>query len=206
MYFILRKFVEIYMRGKFKIHVHNKEKIPAPKIARKGGFIVACNHQFYYDPPAVAAMIKGRFSFMAKAELFEKKAFAGLIRICGAFPVTRGEDGEKAMQRALSDIKKGRIFVIFPEGTRSKDGTIGRGKSGVSLIAAMSNAPVLPVCVMYKLDGDKKRLDFAVGDMIPAQELNVSLENRDRRELKRITERIMNAIKELQLQILDSIK
>jgi 1-acyl-sn-glycerol-3-phosphate acyltransferase len=206
MYFILRKIVEIYIRGKFKIHVHNADKLPTPRIARKGGFIIACNHQLYYDPPAIAAMVKGKFSFMAKSELFEKKAFAFIIRIAGAFPVSRGVDGEQAMQRAFDDLKKGRIFVIFPEGTRSKDGTIGRGKSGVALIAAMAGAPVLPVCLMYGLDGNKKRMDFAVGDMIPADEVAIDVEKRDRRELKRVTERIMGAISQLQAQILGGIK
>ncbi|MCL1822733.1 MAG: 1-acyl-sn-glycerol-3-phosphate acyltransferase [Oscillospiraceae bacterium] len=202
MYLIARKIVEIYIRSKFKIHIHNREKIPAPKIARKGGFIIACNHQYYWDPPAVAALVKGKFSFMAKAELFEKKLFAFIIRRCGAFPVVRGAGAEAGLQRAFDDIKRGRIFVIFPEGTRSKDGTIGRGKSGVAMIASMANAPVLPVCLMYGLKDEKKRLDFAVGDMIPAEE--IAVQNQDRQELKRVSERVMSAIKELQRQILDN--
>ena len=193
------------MKRKFKFYFHNKEKIPPKNISKKGGFIVACNHQFYWDPPIVASFITGKFSFMAKAELFDKKKpfFTWLIRRCGAFPVTRGSDSEKAIHEALDTIKKGRIFVIFPEGTRSKDGVIGRGKSGVAMIAAMANAPILPVCLMYGLDGNKKRVDYAIGDMIPAEELAIA--NEDRRELKRISERVMGAIKELQTQIHESI-
>jgi 1-acyl-sn-glycerol-3-phosphate acyltransferase len=142
---------------------------------------------------------------MAKAELFNKKKpfFTWIIKRCGAFPVTRGADSEKAIQEGIATLKRGRIFVIFPEGTRSKDGTIARGKSGVALIASMANAPILPVCLMYRLNGDKKRVDYAVGDMIPAEELVI--EGNDRRELKRISERVMNSIKELQQQIFDSI-
>jgi len=89
--------------------------------------------------------------------------------------------------------------VIFPEGTRSKDGTIGRAKSGVALIAATAAVPVLPVCIMYGL-GNKKNLDFAVGNMIPAEELK--MESEDRRALKQISARILDSIKELQTQIL----
>jgi 1-acyl-sn-glycerol-3-phosphate acyltransferase len=204
MYLFSRKLVEIFIRSRYRAVIHNREKIPPKKTAKKGGFIIACNHQYYWDPPIVSAFVKGRFSFMAKAELFDKKLFAMLIRACGAFPVTRGVDGDAAIQRALSDIKKGKIFVIFPEGTRSKDGTIGRGKSGVALIAAMADVPVLPVCLMYGLNNKKKRLDFAVGDMIPASELRIG-SAQDRKELKRVSERVMGSIKALQQQIYESI-
>jgi len=205
MYLIARRLLQFYSNRKFKMVFHNKEKIPPKKISKKGGFIVACNHQYYWDPPVVASYITGKFSFMAKAELFDRKKpfFTWLIRRCGAFPVTRGADSEKAVQTALETLKKGRIFVIFPEGTRSKDGTIGRGKSGVAMIASMANVPILPVCLMYGLDGNKKRIDYAVGDMIPASELVI--EGQDRKAIKRVSERVMGAIKELQQQIYDSI-
>jgi len=204
MYLFSRKLVEIFIRSKYRAVIHNREKIPPKKTAKKGGFIIACNHQFYWDPPVVSAFVKGRFSFMAKSELFEKKLFAMLIKACGAFPVTRGGGGDEAIQRALDDLAKGKIFVIFPEGTRSKDGTIGRGKSGVALIASMADVPVLPVCLMYGLKGKKKRLDFAVGDMIPASELKIQ-DPQDRKELKRVSETVMGAIRALQQQIFETV-
>ncbi|MCL2077214.1 MAG: 1-acyl-sn-glycerol-3-phosphate acyltransferase [Oscillospiraceae bacterium] len=200
MYLLVQSLVKIFMLLKYKIYFHNKEKIPPREVSLKGGFIVACNHQYYWDPPIAAAFIKGKYSFMAKASLFENKLFAKLIRTLGAFPVVRGPGSEKAIQRAFEDLQKGRIFMIFPEGTRSKDGTLGKGKSGVAMIASMADAPVLPICLMYRLGGRKRRLDYAVGDMIPASELRI--ENKeDRRELKRVSERVMGAIKELQEQI-----
>ena len=205
MYLFTRWLLSLYMRMRYKVYFHNKEKIPHKKISKKGGFIIACNHQNYWDPPVIASFITGKFSFMAKEELFHgSKFFKWIIIMCGAFPVKRGAGAEKALDRAFEDIKKGRIFVIFPEGMRSKDGTIGKGKSGVALIASMADAPVLPVCLMYKLDGNKKRLDFAVGDMIPASELKFT-DEKDRKELKRVSERVMNPIKELQQQIFNSV-
>ncbi|MCL2108932.1 MAG: 1-acyl-sn-glycerol-3-phosphate acyltransferase [Oscillospiraceae bacterium] len=205
MYLIARWLLSIYMRCKYKVHFHNKENIPTKKISKKGGFIIACNHQYYWDPPVVASFITGKFSFMAKSELFEGgKLFKWLIIACGAFPVKRGAGAEKALERAFEDIKKGRIFVIFPEGMRSKDGTIAKGKSGVALVASMADAPVLPICLMYGLNNQKNRLDYAVGEMIPAEELKIENE-RDRKELKRVSERVMNPIRELQQQIFDTI-
>ncbi|MCL2019977.1 MAG: 1-acyl-sn-glycerol-3-phosphate acyltransferase [Oscillospiraceae bacterium] len=204
MYLIFRRLLQIYTSLKFKVYFHNKEKIPSKKISKKGGFIIACNHQNYWDPPVVASYIVGKFSFMAKAELFEKPLFAWLIRRCGAFPVVRGADSEKAIKQSIDAIKKGRILVIFPEGTRSKDGTIGRGKSGVAMVASMAGASILPVCLMYGLNGEKKRIDFAVGDMIPASELII--EAQDRKEIRRVSERVIGVIKELQQQIYDLVE
>jgi len=198
LYRFLRYAVQLYFNLKYKITVYNKIKLPQKYT---GSYIIACNHQKYTDPPAIAAIVKGRFSFIAKKELFERGGFFKLlIKMCGAFPVERGSKDTSAIDRAISDIRKGKIFVIFPEGTRSKDGTIGRAKSGVALIAATANVPVLPVCIMYGL-GRKKNLDFAVGDIIPAEEVNINTES-DRRELKRVSARIMDSIKELQQQIL----
>jgi 1-acyl-sn-glycerol-3-phosphate acyltransferase len=197
-YFLARFIVQFHFSLKYKIRVSNKDKLPKKYT---GGYIIACNHQSYTDPPMIAAVVKARFSFMAKKELFARNPFfALLIKACGAFPVERGAKDNSAIERAVYDIKRGRVFVIFPEGTRSKDGTIGRAKSGVALIAANAGVPVLPVCIVYGLGG-KKRVDFAVGDMIPANEIRISEGVPDRKELKRVSERIMNSVKELQTHI-----
>jgi 1-acyl-sn-glycerol-3-phosphate acyltransferase len=200
LYKFLRYFVQWYFQAKYKITVYNRERIPKKYT---GGYIIACNHQSYSDPPAVSACVKGRFAFMAKSELFKRNFFFKIIIIiAGAFPVERGKGDSGAIDKSVEYLKKGRILVIFPEGTRSKDGKLGRAKSGVALIAAMANVPVLPVSIMYGLDpaSRKKSLDFAVGEIIPAEEIAVS--NGDRRELKRVSERIMGSIKELRGQIL----
>jgi len=198
LYRILRYIVQFFFNIKYKITVYNRDKLPKNYT---GGYIIACNHQKYADPPAIAAVVKGRFSFMAKDELFRKNIFfAVLIRMCGAFPVVRGAKDNSAIERAVSDLKKGKVFVIFPEGTRSKDGVIGKAKSGTALIAATAGVSVLPVCIMYGLGGNKKNLDMAIGDMIPAEQIKVSGEI-ERGELKRVSERIIGDIKKLQEHI-----
>lgn len=197
MYMFFRKLVEIYFKHiKYKMTVLNPENIPQ----LKGGFIVASNHQSYSDPPVIAAAFKGRFSFMAKSELFKNKAFAWLITKCGAFPVVRGAKDNSAIERAVSDLEKNKIFVIFPEGTRSKDGVIARAKSGVAMIAGMANAPVVPICIMYGCDGKKRNCTVAVGEMIPADQLTLS-DAADRKQLKSVSSLIMGNICDLQKQI-----
>jgi 1-acyl-sn-glycerol-3-phosphate acyltransferase len=199
LYSVLRYWVQWYFYTKYKIKVYDREKLPRNYT---GGYIIACNHQSYSDPPAIAAVVKGRFAFMAKDELFRKSPlFALIIRIAGAFPVVRGAGDNSVIERSVEYLRKGRILVIFPEGTRSEDGTIGRAKSGVSLIAATAAVPVLPVCIMYGLGGRRRSIDMAIGDMIPREELAISPEA-GRGELKRISARILDSIKALQAQIL----
>ena len=108
MYMFFRKLVEIWFKHlKFKMTVLNPENIPA----QNGGFIVASNHITYSDPPVIAAVFKGKFSFMAKSELFKNKLFAWLITRCGAFPVVRGAKDGAAIERAVNDIEIGRAHV-----------------------------------------------------------------------------------------------
>ena len=197
MYLFFRKLLSIFFHIKYKINLMNGENIPD----LKGGYIVACNHQKYADPPMIAAVIRGKFSFMAKEELFKNPFFGWLIRRCGAFPVTRGAGDDAPIRTAMETLEKGRIFVIFPEGTRSKDGTIGRVKSGIALIASQANAPVLPVCIRYR---GKREVDFNVGKLIPAEELHFDEE--DRRGIRRISTLIHDSLVELQQEIFDSDK
>lgn len=190
-YEIVRKILRFVLKIKYKITFIGTENIP-----KGGGFIAACNHQFYSDPPLMAITIKGRFSFMAKSELFEgNKFFAWLITKLGAFPVHRGAGDNSAIDRAISDIEKGKVFVIFPEGTRSKDGTIGKAKSGVTLIASRANAAVLPMCIKYGPKKGRQRITISVGKLIPKEELRIDTD--DRRELKRVSNVIMDNIREL---------
>lgn len=187
-------FVTPAMHIKHRIKVFGKENLPH-KNGIKGGYIIACNHQEYSDPPLIAAVIKSKFSFMAKSELFKNKLFAWLIRKCGAFPVERGAGDNAAIDKAISDIESGRAFVIFPEGTRSKDGNIARAKSGIAVIAGKANAPVLPVCIKYGKKGFRRRAWVTIGEMIPAED--IAIKSDDRGELRRVSNLIMDNIKML---------
>lgn len=194
-YEFFRKIVCLSMHIKYRIKVINGENRPY-KHGIKGGYIIASNHQDYGDPPIIAAVNRAHFSFMAKSELFEKnKFFAWLITRCGAFPVVRGASDGAAIDRAISDLKKNRAFVIFPEGTRSKDGNIGRAKSGIAVIAGKTNAPVLPVCIKYGKKGFRRKVWISIGEMIPAEQIAINSD--DRSELRRVSNLIMDNIKML---------
>ncbi len=194
-YEFFRKFVWLGMHIKYRIKVVGGDNRPY-KNKIKGGYIIACNHQSYSDPPLIAAVNRAKFSFMAKSELFQSnKLFAWLITRCGAFPVVRGASDSSAIDRAVSDIKKNKAFVIFPEGTRSKDGNISRAKSGIAVIAGKADAPVLPMCIKYGKKGFRRRVWIAVGEMLPAEQIAINSD--DRTELRRVSNLIMDNIKML---------
>lgn len=203
-YEFFRKIVWLVFHIKYSVTVLHKENAPHNNGV-KGGFIVACNHQSYSDPPLVSTAFKGHFSFMAKSELFKNKFFGWIISRCGAFPVVRGAGDNSAIDRAISDLEeKKRIFVIFPEGTRSKDGTIGRAKSGVALIAGKANAPVVPVCIKYGEKKFRQKVYISIGELIPKEA--VALNDDDRTELRRVSNLIMNNIKALMEEMNADIK
>lgn len=196
MYLFVRKLLSIFFHIKYKINVINEDNIPD----LKGGYIIAANHQSYTDPPLIAAVVRGKFSFMAKDELFHKNPFfTFIIKACGAFPVVRGAGDDAPMEMAKEALEKGRIFVIFPEGTRSKDGTIGRVKSGIAVIAGQSGAPVLPVCIRY---GEKNKIDVNIGKLIPPEELVIDPE--DRKSMRNICKRIQDDLVSLQQEIISN--
>ncbi len=184
-----RAVIKLIYRVKFKIKVVGKENIP-----QKSGIIIASNHVSNFDPPMIGILFKGECSFMAKEELFQKnKLFTWVLKHLHAFPIKRGARDSSGIDKALDCLKKGWNFVIFPEGTRSKTGELGKPKSGVSMVAAQAGVPVSPVFIRY---GGKKRFRrrvlVSVGQIIPAESLNVNVE--DRHEIHRISKLIMGEI------------
>lgn len=148
------------------------------------------------DPPVVGITFKGKYTFMAKEELFEiNPIFSWLISKLGAFPVRRGAKDNTAIEKALESLGEGRIFVIFPEGTRSKDGTLGRAKSGVTIIAAQAKVPVVPVYIQYGRKKFRQNIYISIGEKIPAKHFDVDIS--DRKMLKQVSSTIMDEIAKL---------
>lgn len=191
-YEIARGIVSAVFHIIFKIIVLGKENIPEAK----GSFIIASNHVSNNDPPMVGVVFKKKYTFMAKEELFNvNPIFTWLIKKLGAFPVKRGSKDTAALDEAIESLKNGRTFVIFPEGTRSKNGELGKPKSGVSLIAAKAKVPVVPVFVKYGRKRFRRRVLVSVGEAIPAEEFGIDIT--DKKQIRAISERIMGEIADL---------
>jgi 1-acyl-sn-glycerol-3-phosphate acyltransferase len=117
------------------------------RVPREGPLLVAANHVSLLDPPLIGAVLPRELDFLAKAELFRIPGFGGLIRRLNAHPVDRsGADGA-ALRLALRLLAAGRALLVFPEGTRGVEGRLGPGRPGAGMLAAMSEAPVVPVYI-----------------------------------------------------------
>lgn len=144
MFYIAKFLVKIAFLIAFRMRTEGRENVPEDTAV-----IFAANHRTNADPPVVACCSKGRHCFMAKEELFKNPLFGWLIRNLGAFPVSRGKGDMAVIDTAVERLSSGTNLMIFPEGTRSKDGKVHRGHTGAALIAAKSGKPVVPVGICF---------------------------------------------------------
>ena len=135
---LLRLIMAIYA----KVEVVGVENVP-----RRGGLIIVSNHLNNADPGLLGGFLRRRVVYMAKDEMFQWPVWGGYIRLIGAFPVRRFEADLKALRRAVQVIRRGQALVMFPEGTRSKTGSMDRGHPGTAMVALRAGAPILPVAI-----------------------------------------------------------
>lgn len=117
------------------------------RVPVEGGVLLLANHQSYLDPLFSALALSREVSFMARASLFGNFAFSWLIRSVNAFPVKRGAADVGAIKETLRRLKAGRAVLLFPEGTRTRDGSIGPMEQGVAVLAKRARVPIVPVLV-----------------------------------------------------------
>ena len=141
------KFFKILCRFWYGVILGTKV-IGAKNIPDTGAFILAANHMANWDPPFLGTFINREVNYMGKEELFKNPIMAAICRGLHVFPVKRGAADKTAVKTALKLLKSGECLGIFPEGTRSKTGKLGKGEAGVSLIAAMSKAPIIPAAIV----------------------------------------------------------
>lgn len=110
-----------------------------------GGVVVMANHASHLDPPLIGAALPRPIRPMAKEELFRWAPWRWWISTLGAFPIRRGGADRDAIRRALEMVRRGEVLVVFPEGTRTRDGAFLPFQPGAGLIALKAEAPVLPL-------------------------------------------------------------
>ena len=147
LYGALHRIVPPLLRAVWRPHVLGLERVP-----RTGPLILASNHQSFIDSVVIPAVTPRPVNFLAKSDYFEGRGVKGrLVRewfeAFGAMPVDR-DDSKAALaslDTALSVLAGGGAFGIYPEGTRSRDGRLYRGRTGVAQLALTSGAPIVPV-------------------------------------------------------------
>ena len=189
----------------FRPTVRGRENVPAT-----GAFIIASNHLSFIDSMAIPLMAPRRVGYLAKAEYFTGSGIRGWwtktwFTALGALPVERETHraAQEALDTAMSVLRTGGGFGIYPEGTRSRDGRLARGKTGVAWLALTADCPVVPVGIigtdLIQPVGARwprlHRFTVHFGEPLTFPEHRGKAgNNRARRE---VTDRIMNAIAEL---------
>jgi glycerol-3-phosphate dehydrogenase (NAD(P)+) len=123
------------------------QRIGREHIPASGPAIIAANHRSFLDPFAIGTMTRRPIYYVAKKEIFQHRLLAWFLNALGAFPVDRGASDAEMLRTARAILARGDIVLIFPEGTRTRPGPLGRPKRGVGRLALESGAPVIPVAI-----------------------------------------------------------
>lgn len=116
----------------------------ADQAPRSGGLIVASNHVSFWDPPLIACAFSRELHFLAKEELFSQQPLGSMIRGVNAIPIRRGVADLAGLNRALDVLKAGGCLLLFPEGSRMRDGELHPARPGVGLLSSGADVPVVP--------------------------------------------------------------
>ena len=185
LYDFLRPIVGAYYRL-----IWGVRPIGAKNTDVSGGYILCCNHMHARDPFVLAACMRRRVRFMAKAELFENRLVGKVISAIGAFPIRRGQNDLTAVRESIKLLNEGHVLGIFPQGTRSRVNERTHIEPGVAMIAMRARVPVIPAYIdgPYRLF---RRTRVVFGTPVPLDDLGARL---DRKTLEGAAARIEDAI------------
>jgi 1-acyl-sn-glycerol-3-phosphate acyltransferase len=142
-YWVSRAFVQPFSHLYFRLSRIGMENIP-----KSGPIIFASNHRSFLDPFVIALLIRRPMYYVAKKELFRNRLYAWFLNSLGAFPVDRGAADADMLATAKAILERGDPVLMFPEGTRTRPGALGRPKRGVGRLALETGAPVVPVAAI----------------------------------------------------------
>lgn len=134
------RLTHLFCRVVGKLEARGVENIP-----NEGGVLIVSNHVSLLDPIIVGSAVNREVHFMARSDIFGVPFLGRLITAFNAYPVNRWAPDLGALRRTISLLKAGNAVLIFPEGTRSVDGNLGKTNDGACFIAHRANVPTIPV-------------------------------------------------------------
>lgn len=143
---LLRSFVRFCYRCDARFAV----PLPPPPV------LFAANHRSFLDPPLVGMWLKQPISYFARADLWRLPVIGPVLRIMRGIPVERENPGMSSMKGAVERLREGMSVLVFPEGTRTRTGRLGRLRDGPALFARRAGVPVVPVYLHRSEQGWKR--------------------------------------------------
>ncbi|GAB4174108.1 MAG: lysophospholipid acyltransferase family protein [Terrimicrobiaceae bacterium] len=197
-YNIFYNLAKLFARLLFSMRVVHPER-----MIESGPLILAVNHASYFDPPLAGICSRRAVYYLARRNLLEWPFFGPLFPAMNVIPVDRDGNDLTALREVIRKIKQGNGVVLFPEGTRSRDGGLGEARGGIGLVIAKTGAPVLPMRIFGSFEAfprDAKlprlrQITVAIGE--PIHFKKEELEGLDREGYQALSERVMSEIAKL---------
>ena len=142
MYWVVKAILKPLLKLIYRIRIEGMENLP-----KKGPAIIAANHLSFLDSFFIPLSVPRRkVTYLAKADYFKSWKTAWFFKMCGQIPTERegGAKSQRSLDVALGVLEEGKLLGIYPEGTRSPDGYLHRGRTGVARLALTAQTPVIP--------------------------------------------------------------
>jgi 1-acyl-sn-glycerol-3-phosphate acyltransferase len=202
---LVRKVGSPIARTLWSIRCQGYERLP-----ESGGAILCPNHISFLDSAFLMLTVPRRISFVGKAEYMNNWKTKHLFPVLGMIPIDRGGGGrsQEALDAAEGVLSRGELLGIFPEGTRSRDGGLYKGKTGAVRLALKVGCPIFPVGIVgtdliqppdAKLPKLRKECSITIGRPISPEHYRRRAE--DRLIMRQITDEIMYEIREITGQV-----
>jgi len=154
-YFLGWTFFRTLYATYFRWRVFNAERVPL-----KGPVILASNHASFLDPPLVGSGVKRGINYLARDTLFRYPGMGWLLRKWNSVPVDREGGGAAGLKAILDRLLDGGAIILFPEGTRTRDGKLQPARSGIGLTVIKSTAAVVPVRVFGTFEAYGRHMKY----------------------------------------------
>jgi 1-acyl-sn-glycerol-3-phosphate acyltransferase len=191
----------------YRVKVEGRENVP-----KHGAVMLAANHQSFCDSFFIPLVIARKVTFLAKAEYFDSRKTAWFFRAAGQIPIRRtgGSVSERALETARTEVlAKGKVLGLYPEGTRTLDEYVHKGRSGVARLSRECGVPVVPVGIVGTVDVQPVNSNVmrpfktvtirfgALMQMDRPEDPEHPLHHHDHRECRAFTDRLMHEIARL---------
>ncbi|MGH7977200.1 MAG: lysophospholipid acyltransferase family protein [Limisphaerales bacterium] len=181
----------------FRWRVFNPERVP-----QTGGVILAANHASFLDPPLVGSGLHRAINYLARESLFRFPGIGALLRSWNSVPVERDGGGAAGLKTIFGRLLAGGAIILFPEGTRTKDGKLQPARSGIGLTVIKSDAVVIPVRTFGTFECYNRKIKFHLpkqlavkyGEPMRFEKLRAEAKNCSKARLKEIYQEIADEI------------